>query len=104
MKDNTPLKDLWEDLDIAARVCNLLNKKHTSRIRRWRHLGNKLGVKKEILDMFSKEGEMISPTEALINHLGGARPSLTMAHLICALDRIGRDDVIGMVEVFFPGE
>lgn len=102
VKDNTPLKDLGEDLDIEARVWNLLNKKHTCRIRRWRRLGNKLGVKKEILDMFSKEGEMISPTEVLINYLGGAKPRLTMADLICALDRIGRKDVIGMVEVFFP--
>lgn len=104
MKDNTPLKDLWEDLDIATRVCNLLNKKHTSGKRYWRHLGNKLGVKKETLDTFSNEGEVISPTEALINHLSGARPSLKMADLIWALDRIERNDVINMVEVFFPGE
>lgn len=102
MKDNSPLKDLWEDLEIAARVCNLLNKKHTSRIRCWRHLGNKLGVRKDTLDTFSNEGEMISPTEVLIRHLGAARPSLLMADLIWALERIGRTDTFSVVEVYFP--
>lgn len=102
VEDNSPLKDLWEDLEIAARVWNLLNKKHTSRIRCWRFLGNKLGVKKDTLDTFSNEGEMISPTEALINHLGAARPSLIMAHLIWALERIERTDLLPVVEPFFP--
>lgn len=103
MKDNSPLKDLWEDLEIAARVCNLLNKKHTSRIRCWRHLGNKLDVKKDTLDTFSNEGEMISPTEVLIHHLGATRPTLIMAHLIWALERIERIDALSVVEVYFPG-
>ncbi|XP_020610251.1 uncharacterized protein LOC110048813 isoform X2 [Orbicella faveolata] len=103
VKDNSPLKALWEDLEIAARVCNLLNKKHTSRIRCWRHLGNKLGVRKDTLDTFSNEGEMISPTEVLIRHLGAARPSLVMADLIWALERIGRTDTFSVVEVYFPG-
>ncbi|XP_020610252.1 uncharacterized protein LOC110048814 [Orbicella faveolata] len=102
VKDNSPLKALWEDLEIAARVCNLLNKKHTSRIRCWRHLGNKLGVRKDTLDTFSNEGEMISPTEVLIRHLGAARPSLVMADLIWALERIGRTDTFSVVEVYFP--
>lgn len=104
MKDNSPLKDLWEDLEIAARVCNLLNKKHASRMRCWRLLGNKLDVEKNTLDTFSNEGEMVSPTEVLIHHLGATRPSLTMADLIWALERIGRlTDVFSVVEGYFPG-
>ena len=105
VKDNSRLTDLWEDLEIAARVCNLLNKKHTKGIRWWRLLGNKLGVKKDTLDVFTNEGEMISPTEVLINHLGVKSPSLIMADLIWALERIGRltDDDLSVVEAFFPG-
>jgi len=103
VKDNSPLEDLWEDLEIAARVCNLLNKRHTSRTRCWRHLGNKLDVKKGTLDTFSKEGEMISPTEVLIHYLAATRPSLIMADLIWALERIGRTDTFSVVEVYFPG-
>ena len=82
---------------------NLLNKKHTSRIRRWRYLGSKLGVTKPVLDTFSKEeGEIISPTEILINHLGAARPKLTMADLIWGLETIGRSDVHSVLEDYFP--
>ena len=104
VNDSSPLKDLWEDLMIAARVCNLLNKKHNSMERRWRFLGNELGVKKDVLDQFSKEEEMnISPTAVLIHHLGATRPSLTMANLIWALDKIGRDDALSVVEHYFPG-
>ena len=105
MKDNSPLKDLWEDLEIAERVFNLLHKKHTTgRIRRWRYLGNKLGVKKDTLDTFSNEREMISPTEVLIHHLGATRPSLMMANLIWALERIGRTDAFSVIEAYFPGK
>ena len=104
MKDNSPLKDLWEDLEIAERVFNILNKKHTTgRIRRWRHLGNKLGVKKDTLDTFSNEREMISPTEVLIHHLGSTRPGLTMADLIWALEKIGVTDAFSVIENSFPG-
>lgn len=104
MEDNSPLKDLWEDLDIAASVCNLLNKKHTRGIRWWRRLGNSLDVEKDTLDMFSNEREIIRPTQALINRLGAARPYLIMANLIWALDKIGRSDVLEMIKGFFPGE
>lgn len=101
--NNSPLEDLWEELEIAASVCNLLNKKHTSRMRCWRLLGNKLDVTKDVLDRFSKEGEMISPTEVLIHRLDATRPSLIMAHLIWALEVIGRSDAVSVVEVCFPG-
>lgn len=104
MKDNSRLKDLWEDLDIAARVCNLLNKKHTKGIHWWRRFGNKLDVEKDELDMFSNERKIRRPTQALINRLGVARPHLIMADLILALDKIGRSDVLEMVKGFFPGE
>jgi len=104
VEDNSPLKDLWEDLEIAASVFNLLNKKHTTgRIRCWRRLGNKLDVKKDTLDTFSNEGDMISPTECLINHLSATRPSLTMADLIWALEKIGRTDALSIIEDYFPG-
>lgn len=106
VSDSSLLKDFWDlDLEALASVCNLLNKKHTSgRIRCWRFLGYKLGVKKDILDDLAEEAEIISPTEVLIRHLGGAKPKLTMADLIWALETIGRwNDVRFVVEHYFAG-
>ncbi|KAL9989496.1 hypothetical protein ACROYT_G004055 [Oculina patagonica] len=106
VRDSYLLKDFWDlDLDTETSVCNLLNKKHTCRTRCWRFLGYKLGVKTDVLDDFTKEPDIISPTEVLIRHLGGARPKLTMADLIWALETIGRwNDVRFVVDVYFNAD
>lgn len=102
VSDNSLLQDIWDlDLETEESVCNMLNKKHNL-TRRWRFLGYKLGVKKDVLDNFTEEPDIISPTEVLIRHLGGARPKLTMADLIWGLETIGRwNDVCFVVEVYF---
>ena len=77
---------------------------YNSRIRGWRRLGYKLKIKKDFLDKFSpNEGEVISPTEALFHHLGGAKVWLTMEDLIWALASIGREDALPVIKDYFPG-
>lgn len=76
-------------------LCRVLNQSHNRLIRRWRLLGNKLGIKKADLDTFAPhEREIISPTHALINHFASSKPFLTMQDLIWGLDSIGRSDVV----------
>lgn len=67
-------------------------------------MGHKLKIKKDILDKISpNEGEVISPTEALFNHLDGAKVSLTMENLIEALVSIDRKDALSVIKDYFPG-
>ena len=77
---------------------------YNSRIRGWRRLGHELKMKKDVLDTFSpNEDEVISPTEALLNHLGGSQVCLTMRDLIWALDSIGRSDALFVIKNYIPG-
>lgn len=101
---NTLLKDLWnQDYEAVDNLCNLLNQRYNSRIRGWRLLGLRLGIEKDDLDTFSpNEDEVISPTEALLNHLGGSQVRLTMGDLIWALASIGRNDALSELEDYFP--
>ena len=93
------------DLDVMDNVCELLNKKkRTTKVLGLEHLGNRLGVKKEILDdLLPTEEETQSPTEALLRHLGGWKPWLTLSEFIWALHTINRPDVLTVLDVFLPG-
>ena len=67
-------------------------------------MGNKLEIKKAVLDTFSPhEREIISPTHALINHLGASKTFLTMRDLILALHSIGRQDALSVMTNYFEG-
>ena len=103
--ESTLLKNIWDaDYEAAENLCNHLNQMYNSRTRGWRFLGYKLKIEKEVLDTFSPhEDEVVSPTEALINYLGGAQVTLTMADLILALASTGRKDALSVVKVYFPG-
>ena len=103
--DNNLLEEFFDkDLHAVMELCSVLNQRHGILIRRWRHLGNKLGIKKIVLDTFSRhEREIISPTHALINYLGASKAFLTMQDLIFALHSIGRLDALGVVTNYFPG-
>ena len=103
--DNNLLEEFFDkDLHAVMELCSVLNQRHGRLIRRWRHLGNKLGIKKIVLDTFSPhEREIISPTHALINYLGASKAFLTMQDLIFALHSIGRLDALGVVTNYFPG-
>ena len=102
---STLLKDLWDrDADAVDNLCNHLNQRYNSRVRGWRRLGHKLKIKKDVLDTLSpNEGEVISPTEALFSHLGGAKVWLTMENLIEALVSIDRKDALSVIKDYFPG-
>ncbi|XP_068737776.1 uncharacterized protein [Montipora capricornis] len=101
---NTLLKNLWDqDYEAVDNLCNQLNQRYNSRIRSWRRLGHQLGIKNDDLDTFSpNEDEVISPTEALLNHLGGSQVHLTMGDLIWAVASIGRNDALSVLEDYFP--
>ena len=87
--------------EAAENLCNRLNHGGTNTRRAWRILGHELKISKEYLDNFSPhEGEVISPTEALVNYLCGAQPELTIREFIEALHSIEREDV---VKDCFPG-
>ncbi|KAJ7339409.1 hypothetical protein OS493_005804 [Desmophyllum pertusum] len=98
------IKELMADLDVMDNVCELLNKKkRTTKVLGLEHLGNRLGVKKEILDdLLPTEEETQSPTEALLRHLGGWKPWLTLSEFIWALHTINRPDVLTVLDVFLP--
>lgn len=93
---STLLRDLWDVNDEAAdNLCNHLNHEGTATRRAWRILGHELRIAKERLNSIStNEDEVISPTEKLVNYLGGARPELTFKEFIEALYSIKRGDVV----------
>lgn len=99
------IKDLIADLDVMDNVCELLNtRKRAVKVLGLKHLGKRLGIKKEILDdLLPVQEETQSPTEALIRHLGGKNPGLTLANFIWALHFIDRPDVITVLDVYLPG-
>ena len=86
-------------------VCDLFNtKKRTAKVLGLKHLGNRLEVKKEILDdLLPIQEETQSPTEALLRHLGGWKPLLTWTEFIWALHVIDRFDVLIVLGAYFPG-
>ena len=87
-------------------VYELLNaKQRTSKVLGWRHLGRKFGFNKKTLDnLSSPQGEIVSPTEALIRRLGGSMPWLSMADFIWALHGIGRNDALAVLDDYLPGK
>jgi len=93
-----------EDLDVMDNVYELLNaKQRTSKVLGWRHLGRKFGFNKKTLDnLSSPQGEIVSPTEALIRRLGGSMPWLSMADFIWALHGIGRNDALAVLDDYLP--
>lgn len=99
------IKDLIAEPDVMDTVCELLNtKKRTNKVQGLKHLGRKLGIKKEILDDLLPQQQVAeSPTEALISHLGGKNPSLTLEHFIWALHFVDRPDVHAVLGPYLPG-
>ena len=95
-----------EDLDVMDNVCDLLNQKQrTNKVKDWRYLGRLFGfTKKRLNDLSPIQDEIICPTEALIHHLKGSSPFLTIADLIWAVHRIDRDDALSVLDVYIPGK
>ncbi|XP_078382634.1 uncharacterized protein LOC144665279 isoform X2 [Oculina patagonica] len=98
------IKDLIAHLDVMDNVCELFNtRKRATKVLGLKHLGKRLGITKEILDdLLPTQEETQSPTEALIRHLGGKNPSLTLADFIWALHFIDRPDVITVLDGYLP--
>ena len=95
-----------EDLDVMENVCELLNQKQrTKRVKNWSHLGRRYGIKKEYLDdVSSSQEEIVRPTEAIIQHLGGSKPYSTLAELIWAIHFIDRNDALEVLDVYLQGK
>lgn len=87
-------------------VCELLNQKQrTNRVKNWRHLGGLFNFEQEALDDLSpSQEENVSPTEALIQHLGGLYPDSTLEELIFAIHLIDRDDALDVLDVYLEGD
>lgn len=94
------------DVDIMEEVCDLLNQKtRTTTVSGLKQLGKRLKIKTETLDdLLPTQEENKSPTEALIRHLGGFNPNLTLSNLIWALHEISRPDVIVLLDEYLPAE
>ena len=99
------IKELVADVEVMEEVCDLLNQiNRTTTVSGLRNLGNRLKIKKEILDDLLPSMEVNqSPTEALIRRLGGSNPSLTLVDFIWALHEISRPDVIVLLDEYLPG-
>ena len=99
------IKELVADVEVMEEVCDLLNQiNRTTTVSGLRNLGNRLKIKKEILDDLLPSMEVNqSPTEALIRRLGGSNPSLTLVDFIWALHEISRPDVILLLDEYLPG-
>ncbi|XP_022806783.1 uncharacterized protein LOC111343857 [Stylophora pistillata] len=100
------IKELVADVDIMEEVCDLLNQKtRTTTVSGLKQLGKRLKIKTETLDdLLPTQEENKSPTEALIRHLGGFNPNLTLSNLIWALHEISRPDVIVLLDEYLPAE
>ncbi|XP_027043735.1 uncharacterized protein LOC113671684 isoform X1 [Pocillopora damicornis] len=98
------IKELVADVEVMEEVCDLLNQiNRTTTVSGLRNLGNRLKIKKEILDDLLPSMEVNqSPTEALIRRLGGSNPSLTLVDFIWALHEISRPDVIVLLDEYLP--
>lgn len=96
------IKELIADMDIMDEVCELLNKRQrTTKVPNLKRLGSRLGIEKETLDdLLPMQEETVSPTEALIRHLGGRQPWLTLAEFIWALHAIERNDALAALDVY----
>ena len=105
VKENSVIKELVADVEVMEEVCDLLNQiNRTTTVSGLRNLGNRLNIKKEILDDLLPSTEVNqSPTEALIHRLGGSNPSLTLVDFIWALHEISRPDVIVLLDEYLPG-
>ena len=105
VKESSVIKELVADVEVMEEVCDLLNQiNRTTTVSGLRNLGNRLNIKKEILDDLLPSTEVNkSPTEALIRRLGGSNPSLTLVDFIWALHEISRPDVIVLLDEYFPG-
>ena len=103
--ESSVIKELVADVEVMEKVCDLLNQiNRTTTVSGLRNLGNRLNIKKEILDDLLPSTEVNqSPTEALIRHLGGSNPSLTLVDFIWALHEISRPDVIVLLDEYLPG-
>ena len=105
VKESSVIKELVADVEVMEEVCDLLNQiNRTTTVSGLRNLGNRLNIKKEILDDLLPSTEVNqSPTEALIRRLGGSNPSLTLVDFIWALHEISRPDVIVLLDEYLPG-
>ena len=105
VKESSVIKELVADVEVMEEVCDLLNQiNRTTTVSGLRNLGNRLKIKKEILDDLLPSMEVNqSPTEALIRRLGGSNPSLTLEDFIWALHEISRPDVIVLLDEYLPG-
>ena len=105
VKESSVIKELVADVEVMEEVCDLLNQiNRTTTVSGLRNLGNRLNIKKEILDDLLPSMEVNqSPTEALICRLGGSNPSLTLVDFIWALHEISRPDVIVLLDEYLPG-
>ena len=85
-------------------VYELLNIKQTFDSRPgWERLGHRLRIK-NLEDFAPREAQRTSPTHALMNHLEGAQPSLTLERFICGLYQINRNDVVeDVIRPYLPG-
>lgn len=92
-------------MDVMDEVCELLNKRQrTTKVPNLKRLGSRLGIEKETLDdLLPTQEETVSPTEALIRHLGGRQPWLTLEEFIWALHAIERNDALAALDVYMSG-
>lgn len=99
------MKDMMGDLNLMDEVCDMLNRKpRTNKVLGWRHLADRFGMDKDILDDLEPPQEDLEcPTEALVRHLGSWKPYLKIADFIWALHKIARDDVFIVLDVYLPG-
>lgn len=62
-----------------------------------------MNIKKEILDdILPAQEEREGPTEALLQHLRGAKPWLKLADLVWALHKINRPDALNVLDPYLP--
>ena len=86
-------------------VCDLLDQPVKMPKKNWVHLGNSVGVDKDILNVFSPldPEEVKGPTEALFNYLKTQQPRLVLSELVVALYKIECPDALDILGQYLPG-
>ena len=100
--ENSTITSLLEDLDLLDNVAILLDKESPG-LKNWLHFAQRFDISRKECDELKPKG-IPSPTKKLMEYIVQVNPDLTLKHLIQALIKMQRRDVVNALTKFFCGK